>query len=228
MMHIVVARYNEPWVNVVQLYGLFAKTFSSKHHIKLFVYNKGAEECDDDTIRNIATIVKLPNVGRETHTYLYHIYENYHDLADFTVFAMASWVNVKEKVMLIQNILTRVHIIPCITFTYGVSFNEIYDFTIDEWCGTCKENATTVKSMEFTRSSVRPFGAWFQKTIKVPYVCASLFGIFSVWQQRIMLHSRDTYKAWLDELCDGGTNPELSHYWERSWLSVFTPNPTPT
>mmetsp|Transcript_49200 Transcript_49200/g.73344 ORF Transcript_49200/g.73344 Transcript_49200/m.73344 type:complete len:355 (-) Transcript_49200:196-1260(-) len=34
--------------------------------------------------------IKLPNVGRESHTFLYHIVENYHSLADWTVFSQAA------------------------------------------------------------------------------------------------------------------------------------------
>src|SRR3990172_8526056 len=32
----------------------------------------------------------LPNVGRESHTYLHHIIENHHDLADITIFCQGS------------------------------------------------------------------------------------------------------------------------------------------
>ena len=34
--------------------------------------------------------VRLPNVGRESHTYLHHIVSRYDDLADWTVFSQAS------------------------------------------------------------------------------------------------------------------------------------------
>merc|ERR1719478_711017 len=36
-----------------------------------------------------ASLQQLPNVGRESHTYLTHIVENYHRLADWTVFTQA-------------------------------------------------------------------------------------------------------------------------------------------
>ena len=73
-LEIVVARYNEEldWLKKIP------KTF------KITIYNKGL-----DNIKNVpstATIIKLPNIGRESHTYLYHIIENYDKLADKTVF----------------------------------------------------------------------------------------------------------------------------------------------
>jgi len=45
------------------------------------VYNKGANDC---VTRH--PIVVLPNVGREGHTYLHHIIENYDALDDYTIF----------------------------------------------------------------------------------------------------------------------------------------------
>ncbi len=60
---VVVARYNEPidWVS----------------RYKHIVYNKG---------RPIPNSVTMPNIGREAHTYLFHIVNNYDQLDDFTVF----------------------------------------------------------------------------------------------------------------------------------------------
>lgn len=34
--------------------------------------------------------VPLPNIGREAHTYIYHIIANYHKLADVTIFSQAN------------------------------------------------------------------------------------------------------------------------------------------
>jgi len=65
---IVVARYNE---NLSWLKKL-------PKDIIITVYNKG----NDDI--NIPSI-KLPNIGRESHTYLYHIIKNYNNLADQTI-----------------------------------------------------------------------------------------------------------------------------------------------
>lgn len=65
-MEIVVARYNEDisWLNEIDL--------------KKIIYNKG-----NDHIENS---IKLPNIGRETQTYFYHIVNNYDNLADWTFF----------------------------------------------------------------------------------------------------------------------------------------------
>ena len=73
-IEIVIARYNEDltWLKKIP------KT------IKITIYNKGL---DDIKIAGVKyDIIKLPNIGRESHTYLYHIINNYDNLAHKTIF----------------------------------------------------------------------------------------------------------------------------------------------
>lgn len=67
---IVVARYNEDikWLIPFKLVTI--------------IYNKG----DDKDINLNFNTIKLKNVGRESHTYLYHIINNYDNLKDRTIF----------------------------------------------------------------------------------------------------------------------------------------------
>lgn len=71
---LIIAVYNEDisWINNINSVD------------KIIVYNKG----DRDIFSNIPNIevIKLPNVGREAHTFVYHIVENYEKLADHTIF----------------------------------------------------------------------------------------------------------------------------------------------
>ena len=68
---IVVARYNEnlDWL----------KKIKKSKDLKITVYNKGPDDID-------VPFIQLPNIGRESHTYLYHIINNYDKLADQTIF----------------------------------------------------------------------------------------------------------------------------------------------
>ena len=68
-MDIVVARYNTD-----EFYKLTDMFINSN----VIVYNKG---CDMDK-----PCIRLHNTGRESHTYLYHIVNNYNNLNDYTVF----------------------------------------------------------------------------------------------------------------------------------------------
>ena len=64
---IVIARYNEDisWLD---------------NYKNVLIYNKG------EKIESKHQIVELPNIGREAHTILHHIVNNYENLADITVF----------------------------------------------------------------------------------------------------------------------------------------------
>ena len=53
-----------------------------KHkEFKIYIYNKGEKILD-----NKHNIINLKNVGRESHTWLYHIVNNYHHLDDISIF----------------------------------------------------------------------------------------------------------------------------------------------
>jgi len=64
---IVVARYKEDvsW---------------TKQFDNVFIYNKG------DELEGYDNVIKLDNVGREPHTYYKHIYDNYNNLNEYTIF----------------------------------------------------------------------------------------------------------------------------------------------
>ena len=65
-LEVVVARYNEDlrWTN--------------KYKDFVTVYNKGNDDIEGS--------IKLENIGREAHTYLHHIVNNYDNLAEYTMF----------------------------------------------------------------------------------------------------------------------------------------------
>ncbi|MDR0533490.1 MAG: DUF3431 domain-containing protein [Verrucomicrobiales bacterium] len=71
MVELVVARYQEDiaWVRNVP------------ESVRATVYNKGLPLAPD-----WRGVIVLPNIGREAHTYLYHIINHYDSLADLTVF----------------------------------------------------------------------------------------------------------------------------------------------
>lgn len=66
MVEVVVAKYKEDisWT----------KEFKNS---KLFIYDKSGEDNG---------YINLPNIGREAHTYLYHIINNYDNLSDYVCF----------------------------------------------------------------------------------------------------------------------------------------------
>ena len=72
-VELVVARYNE---NV---------EWTMAYNDIVTLYNKGT-----DKLCALDTIIQLPNFGREGHTYLYHIIQNYDCLNDRTIFSQGN------------------------------------------------------------------------------------------------------------------------------------------
>lgn len=72
-VELVIARYNENlnWITNVP------------NNIKITIYNKGKDDLHFKSI-------KIPNVGRESNTYLYHIIKNYKKLSNKTIFTQGN------------------------------------------------------------------------------------------------------------------------------------------
>jgi len=94
---LVVAYYNEDinWINI-------------NDFDKIKIYDKG------NNLDNKFETIKLENIGRETHTYIYHIIENYDNLSDLTFFTQGNpfdhCQDFKEKIKLfIQTWYSNTH-----------------------------------------------------------------------------------------------------------------------
>lgn len=72
--HIVIAVYNEniDWISMIDI-----------RLYDVFIYNKGSNEI---VTNQTCHIISLPNVGRESHTYLYHIIAHYDNLPERILF----------------------------------------------------------------------------------------------------------------------------------------------
>ena len=71
--HLIISRYTESleWLDEIDFFD------------KVFVYNKGPKINNQNEI-------KLPNVGREAHTFCYHIARNYNQLGDINIFVQGN------------------------------------------------------------------------------------------------------------------------------------------
>ena len=77
---VVIARYNEKVDWIVKEFPWILEEPSNK---AITVYNKGI---DNLSLPVNIKIVDLPNIGRETHSYFYHIINNFDNLADRVLF----------------------------------------------------------------------------------------------------------------------------------------------
>jgi hypothetical protein len=213
-IEIVVSRYNESlkWLNDEP----FVK-------YPVICYNKGVN--DDFEIQNIKKVVKLTNVGRESHTYLYHIIHNYNNLADITIFLPGS-ADLPHKITRSKSTIDKCEMYQT-TVMIGKKHesvkNDLYDFTIDSWGSTSKENKTINPEDTLELANIRPFGKWFESTfpnIEIEYIPYN--GIFAVSKHHILQHPKSYYEELIHQLSNS-SNPEVGHYFERSWAAVFYP-----
>ena len=67
---------------IISRYDEDISWLSSYETFNLYIYNKGSR------IKNyeFKNIINLKNVGRESHTWLYHIVNNYNKLDDINIF----------------------------------------------------------------------------------------------------------------------------------------------
>ncbi len=195
----VVARYNEDiqWL------------FPFKDIV--YLYNKGNYHPSLDSFRTIA----LPNVGRESHTYLTHIVENYDNLSEHVLFFQAHIDDHKR-----------------------LPFNEYFGF--DGFIG--KKVDLEIQSLQ---KRIPHFGKWkemirngnMKLSDHTPYdFIKYLLGInihenihktkivwsalFSVSREIIHQKPLHFYKNALRYISHH-VNPEEGHFFERCWYSMF-------
>jgi len=204
---IVVARYNEnlDWLKKYKNISL--------------VYNKG----NNDVELNDFNVINLPNFGRESHTYLYHIINNYDNLKEYTIFFQGS-----------------------LDFAKDIKHNKlnIEDyFQLNDFNGTLQSC-----SFEQLKYPIQHFGKWkieydnglMKKSnfsccytwlknflefdeIDLEYIDVAWGAMFSVHKSIILKKPKIFYEHLL-RFIDYHPNPEEGHYFERSWYFIFTNN----
>lgn len=214
-IQLVIARYNE------NLDYLDVDPFSKYSQI---IYNKGSP------IYTEKDVIDLENLGRESHTYLYHIIKNYDNLAEVTYFLPGSCLDQLKKwqtmrtFKLLEGSRNTVFISSEMV---GDVKNHAFDWCIGEYVGGNSENQKQLNNNgnHITIADIRPFGNWFDHvfgdlhTHVICYRC-----IFAVSREHIRQHSREYYEN-LIQYVSGSQNPEYGHYFERAWLAVFYPVP---
>jgi hypothetical protein len=218
-MDVVVARYSEDidWLN--------SPVFRDPR-ISCIVYNKGPSPVDVPD----AVVKTLPNVGRCDHTFLYHIVQNYDDLADVTVFLPGSCMD-EHKRMTAVTVLARAYSTGT-TVLHGRRHDDVrgdmYAFELDEWVATNAKNKALNGESKLLPAPIRPFGAWydarFPEMVDRPIKVVCYYGIFAVAREHVIQHPRSRYEALLRDLSTH-SNPEVGHYMERAWAAAFYPYP---
>ena len=213
-INIVIARYAEnlDWVN---------KLRQKSNRLKPIIYNKGDElNCPFKQIR-------LPNIGKNDHTFLYHIVNNYNNLAPITIFCAGSSYENKDKWNMLSFITNKVLETSNTVMTgiiYDIPIKQmLYNFQLDTYHTQNPANAQKSGKLPLFKSSIRPFGKWYENMFfgenDVHLVC--YYSMFSVSADDIRKRPPSFYENLLSQFTH--PNEEVGHYIERSWAAIFKP-----
>lgn len=215
---IVVSRYNEDLAWITQ------EPFN-RHPI--IVYNKGTNN-NYTMAPNIIRSIQLPNVGRESHTYLYHIINNYDSLADVTIFLPGS-IHLDHKYGRAKTVVENVEKTNSSAISCQFNDNEeehkrIHDFTLDTYTSSDEKNRAINNDAKIKQSEIRPYGLWFNSyfTEGEKNHCVAYMAMFGISKDQILQRPKSFYERLLATI-DDHHNPEVGHYMERSWYSMFYP-----
>lgn len=212
-MDLVVARYEEDisWV----------KNIPEDLYTRMIIYNKGTD-AEFDLPKS--QVIPLPNFGREGHTYLTHIVNNYDNLPDITFFVPGSSKTNQEKmrrVMKIAEYLKENRTSIILGHKDIQTIDEANTFKIDEWKSTSMENANKNPESTIQASTDRPLKVWFEKRFNGDSInCVSFLGIVAVSREDIRKRPAEFYYNLSQEMLS--TNPETGHYIERVWKHILS------
>jgi hypothetical protein len=214
---IVISRYDEDlnWIDKIP----------SKYEV--IVYNKGEDDLNDAVKSRIDDFYFIENVGREGHTYLHHICENYENLSDIIFFTQANPHWRGRPLSYFFN------------FTHKKNPQSIIEIKSNE--KSCKhiryidnENPPTGCPLAFskrwnqTTKSKKDLTTWWDEMTKYKFPLKeqckfSYHGTFSVNKYYINLYPLEYFENLRTSL-SVSTHPEEGHFLERAWGTIFNPN----
>ncbi|KAJ8047181.1 hypothetical protein HOLleu_06110 [Holothuria leucospilota] len=159
---------------------------------------------------------KLPNVGREGHTYLHHIIQNYNNLANITVFLQGEGPNrpfcYKEAMTFVAKAKSNLF---CVHFGIIEGWDKINH--IGKWLQEYRTGA-----MRKATISLRDFYQTLFGCKPPSDIPRCLSGCFSATRENIRKHPKEFYLDAISYVNDH-MNPEEGHYLERLWYAIINP-----
>lgn len=213
IVHLVISRYEEDlsWI----------PNIPTTAYSKGFIYNKGTPITAEYPNMELST---LPNVGREGHTYVHHVIQNYDNLPDMTIFIPGSvWVNgsKRDRLFRILEHIERKGSSVILGHNDQRTIDEAYNFSLDIWNGTSHENQQHNPENRIHPSSDRPFRTWFEKRFPGETInFVSFLGVVAASREDIRKRPIEFYQRLLVELSP--VHPEVGHYTERTWKHIFS------
>ena len=224
---VVVARYKEDigWLDPLQ-----------EH---LVILNKGVPY-------NVSNEVLLPNVGREPHSYLWYIIENYEQLPEVLIFTQGDisdhhcGTNNTEYLICVESLrlfASRMgKATPRVIYKYdSEAERSLSDVSADGdirilstsfWdpkFNNYEHFTNLIRNISYQHNMSYDFDDWFVEHIQDPYpnpIAVYPNSLFSVHRRRIWRHPRSYYESLIQEV-SYAVHPIEAHFMERSWFYIF-------
>ncbi len=186
---------------------------------KIIIYNKGNKIINV----NAHSTIDLKNVGRESHTWLYHIVNNYNNLSEVNIFLQGriddlGCMSYKNPL----NYLTKINKYGYCASRYGLlgpfHWKHNVGIELDKRYKSQWENGEISKS----QIGFREFAKHLFPRIPI-FVATSYGGCFAVKKENIRNYELNFYK-YLLRILEKHKNPIEGHYLERLWCYMFTNN----
>jgi hypothetical protein len=206
-INLIVAHYNEniQWIN----------NLNESEINKIYLYSKNQDYRYNLSINDKIKHQYLPNIGREAHTYLYHIVSNYYNLGEYNIFLQGS-PSIRKPY---EN---RIHSLFCKPFIKN-KVSHSYNFSKRMWPGLNKQNKLLKWRNVNLLDTGKNFYEWFNEyiddgKINLPYKIY-FEANFAVRKDKILSRSINYYSRLIDQLPTNNT--EAAHFLERSWYYIF-------
>ncbi|KAL0932911.1 uncharacterized protein CTRU02_211874 [Colletotrichum truncatum] len=196
-----------------------------------YMYAKGSVPQTNDSVPHSAfrSYIPLRNIGREGHTHLYHIVQNYDTLDEVMVFSqadpfdlLAPAVNTTEQMVQRAMQVEERDVTP---FNAAL-FHDLADWEQIDW--NSSKQALWIKPSQIKTLQLAPYTpAQFWTRVMggqhPPAIRAMHGGIFAVKRETIWSLPRTVYQNALDEFEKANSsNPEIGFFMERMWAPMFS------
>lgn len=221
-MDVVVARYREDpgWLAPLGGYVL--------------LYDKSGDAAGAAALcrgAGLARLAALPNVGRESHTYLHHIVDHYDTLADVTVFVQGDVMDHVPEAYRWRHPAEWLRDLAAQALERGVSGNAAPHLHYGSMCARRELRMATI--WPTLKDSGRTLGGWLDWALeplpdaeraarRVPEGEAIAWyagACFAARRDHLRQHPRAFWERLLAQVSDHA-DPEAGHYMERSWHAL--------
>jgi len=208
--HIVIARYNEniDWIKYINT-SLF----------DIFIYNKG----DNIDINNSNyKIINLDNTGRESHTYLYHIINNFDNLPEKIIFTQAHPFDHVRNTFI--NEINNFNNCSFNFFYFSknilkIQYNKNNFLEYGNLNGSKWENYHDINS-PLSTTMKKLFENFKDQELNIIFGTGAIYGVN---KELIIKNEKDFYIKCIDVLNSSLNlkNPDEGHSFERLWYHIF-------